>query len=246
MVLQPAQAFRAVLEQLPLRSRRTNSWWEAWAPPKSYPVIPKTLGSLPGDALDDIPSRPYDALVITEAEKGELREEILSLREGPANRGRLAALLTPEGKPLLFKDPGQGLADLTDSFCAVKKFVYDEMSVTMATILNALEKDFEGHEDLRQRLLIQTPRYGRGDPEADAMARRVLDVLSDEASRHRSYFGGVFQMGYGPVSAQWPFGAVLGAFPGGRKAGEPPRTASARPTGLDHQRLSRRTSNPAD
>jgi formate C-acetyltransferase len=53
------------------------------------------------------------------------------------------------------------------------------------------------------------------------MARKLVDVLIDEGRRHKSYFGGDFQLGFGSVSGHWPFGVVLGAFPDGRKVGEP-------------------------
>jgi len=146
-----------------------------------------------------------------------------------------------------------GLADVADSLAAVKKFVFDEKKVSMAELLKALDENFEGHEPLRQTLLTGTPRYGNGNRYADDIAGKVLSVLSDEFSRHKSYFGGSFQPGFGSVSAHWPFGAALGAFPDGRKAGEPltdgigpahrqPQngpTALLRSVGsMDHRRLS--------
>jgi formate C-acetyltransferase len=114
-----------------------------------------------------------------------------------------------------------GLADMADSLAAMKKFVFEEKRVAMVDLLKALEDNFEGHDTLRQILMAQTPRYGNGDAYVDEIARDVLRVLTDEFSRHKSYFGGSFQPGFGSVSGHWPFGAVLGAFPDGRKAGEP-------------------------
>jgi formate C-acetyltransferase len=113
-----------------------------------------------------------------------------------------------------------GLADVVDSLLAIKKFIYDDQTVSMEQMLQALEDNFEGHEILHQILLTRTPRYGRGDQAADDMARKVLEVMADECDRHRSYYGGRFQVGFGSVSAHMPFGMVLGAFPDGRKAGE--------------------------
>jgi formate C-acetyltransferase len=114
-----------------------------------------------------------------------------------------------------------GLADVADSLAAIKKFVFEEKTISMVELLKALDDNFEGHEALRQTLLTRTPRYGNGNKYADDIARKVLWVLTDEFSRHKSYYGGAFQPGFGSVSAHWPFGAVLGAFPDGRKAGEP-------------------------
>jgi len=114
-----------------------------------------------------------------------------------------------------------GLADVADSLAAIKKFVFEDKTISMAELLKALEDDFQGHEPLRQTLLTRTPRYGNGDDYADEIAKKVLWVLTDEFKKHKSYYGGAFQPGYGSVSAHWPFGAVLGAFPDGRRAGEP-------------------------
>ncbi len=114
-----------------------------------------------------------------------------------------------------------GLADVADSLIAVKKLVFEEKQVDLDRLLQALEANFEGHEALRQMLIHRAPHYGNDDGYADEMARRVVDVLTDEGRRHKSYFGGDFQLGFGSVSGHWPFGVVLGAFPDGRKAGEP-------------------------
>jgi pyruvate formate-lyase/glycerol dehydratase family glycyl radical enzyme len=114
-----------------------------------------------------------------------------------------------------------GLADVADSLIAVKKMVFEEKQVSMDRLLQALEVDFEGEEALRRMLINRCPHYGNDDDYADEMARKVVDVLTDEGRRHGSYFGGNFQLGFGSVSGHWPFGAVLGAFPDGRKAGEP-------------------------
>lgn len=114
-----------------------------------------------------------------------------------------------------------GLADIADSLAAVKKFVFEEKAISMSDLMQALDDNFDGHETIRQMLLNGTRRYGNGDSYVDEIARKVLWVLRDECGRHKSYFGGNFQPGFGSVSGHWPFGAVLGAFPDGRKAGEP-------------------------
>lgn len=114
-----------------------------------------------------------------------------------------------------------GLADVADSLTAVKKLAFEEKRVSMEQLLQALDANFEGHESQRQMLINRAPHYGNDDGYADEMARKVVDVLIDEGRRHKSYFGGDFQLGFGSVSGHWPFGVVLGAFPDGRKAGEP-------------------------
>jgi len=50
-------------------------------------------------------------------------------------------------------------------------------------MLEALRTNFEGREALRQRLL-NLPKFGQDDPEADAMADRVLGVYTAAGNAH--------------------------------------------------------------
>jgi formate C-acetyltransferase len=113
------------------------------------------------------------------------------------------------------------LANVADSLTAIKKFVFEEKSVSMKQLLDAVENNFEGNEVLRQKLMTRAPHYGNDDEYADGMAQRVVGVITDECSHHKSYFGGPFYPGYGSVSSHGPFGSVVGAFPDGRKVGAP-------------------------
>jgi pyruvate formate-lyase/glycerol dehydratase family glycyl radical enzyme len=113
------------------------------------------------------------------------------------------------------------LGNVADSLTAIKKLVFEEKSISMGQLLDAVEKNFEGNEALRQRLITRAPHYGNDDGDADDMARKIVSVISDECSHAKSYFGGPFYPGYGSVSSHGPFGSVMGAFPDGRKAGAP-------------------------
>ena len=49
-------------------------------------------------------------------------------------------------------------------------------------LADALAANFDGHEDLRQRLLNRTPKYGNDDDYADDIAADVFDVYYDAFS----------------------------------------------------------------
>src|SRR4030066_1301756 len=55
---------------------------------------------------------------------------------------------------------GVGIGTMTDSLTAIKYNVYDKRNTTMKELLTALKNNFEGHDKLRLRLLIKTPKYG--------------------------------------------------------------------------------------
>lgn len=116
---------------------------------------------------------------------------------------------------------GIGLADVADSLAAIKKLVFEDKLLTMDTLLNAIESNFEGYEPIRQMLINKAPKYGNDDELADQMAVRVVDIYSDETDKHRSLFGGRFHPGFSSVSSNVPYGTAIRALPNGRKEFEP-------------------------
>lgn len=113
-----------------------------------------------------------------------------------------------------------GQTNVGDSLAAIKKLVFDENSLSMAELLEALEGNFEGQEALRQRLL-QAPKYGNDDDSVDLLVRNALKVFTDEVAKHRNIRGGHFHAGAFPALSHVFFGKKIGATPDGRKAGEP-------------------------
>jgi formate C-acetyltransferase len=113
-----------------------------------------------------------------------------------------------------------GFATAIDSLAAVKKLVFDEGKLSMEELLEATDADFEGKEAIRQ-MCLNAPKYGNGDPYADSIGHDVEELFIRLTRRHRSAFGGELDIRYVTITAHIPFGAVLGATPDGRRAGEP-------------------------
>jgi formate C-acetyltransferase len=114
-----------------------------------------------------------------------------------------------------------GVADTGDSLAAIKKLVFDERRLTMDRLLSALERDFDGCEDVRAMLLHEAPKFGNDDDYVDAITRDAVQHGNREVMRYRNVFGGQAQSGIIAVTAGIPFGSVVGALPSGRKAGQP-------------------------
>jgi formate C-acetyltransferase len=114
-----------------------------------------------------------------------------------------------------------GLADAANSLAAIKKFVFEDKVITLEELLDALDKNFEGKEELRQMLLNRGPKYGRDDKYVDEIARRIADFCAEEPTKYVSPRGCRFISGLYPVSANVPLGLAVGALPSGRKAGMP-------------------------
>lgn len=115
---------------------------------------------------------------------------------------------------------GVGIANAGDSLFAVKKMVFDEQTMTMKELLNLLDSDFEGKEDMRQLLLNKVPKYGNDIPEVDLMVKLATDILFDALKGYETYRGGPFVGALLPVASYVAFGMSTGATPDGRHAGE--------------------------
>ncbi len=113
---------------------------------------------------------------------------------------------------------GVGLASVSDGLAAVKKLCFDEKSVTPSEILEALENDFEGAEDLRKRC-EKAPKFGNDDDTVDLIARHASHVFCREVTQYPCMRGGFYIPELHSVSTHVYFGEVTGATPDGRYAG---------------------------
>lgn len=129
---------------------------------------------------------------------------------------------------------GTGIADLVNSLSAIKKHVYDDKSVTMHELIEAIEHNFEGYEDLRLMLQNTTPMYGNDIEEVDQMAGEMTDFAYDVISKCKSWRGPHFISGLYPVSSHVPHGLVVGALPYGRLAGKALADGCSPDGGTDH------------
>jgi formate C-acetyltransferase len=72
-----------------------------------------------------------------------------------------------------------GLANAADSLLAIRKLVYEDNLLTLPDLVGILRGNWEGREDLRQRVLRRFDFYGNDDAEADAMVRRIFDDYTE-------------------------------------------------------------------
>ena len=113
-----------------------------------------------------------------------------------------------------------GFATAIDSLAAIKKLVFDDKQLTMDELLEALDGNFEGKEAIRQ-MCLNAPKYGNNEPYADRIGRDIEEFGVKLTRRYKTAFGGELDIRYVTITAHVPFGAILGATPDGRKAGEP-------------------------
>ena len=131
---------------------------------------------------------------------------------------------------------GVGVGNVGDSLTAIKKLVFEDKAVTLADLKKGLSTNFEGveMENLRQMLLNRSPKYGNDNALADEIAREGALIYCTEVERYSNPRNGKFQPGLYPVSANVPFGSLVGATPDGRKAGTPLADGVSPVSGMDH------------
>ena len=72
------------------------------------------------------------------------------------------------------------LADASDSLTNIKKYVFDKKTLTLAQLRDILDKDFEGHEHLRLKLLLDKDKYGNNRELPDFFAKDIVDYVCSE------------------------------------------------------------------
>ena len=122
--------------------------------------------------------------------------------------------------PMHWSVYGYGIGTVADSLCAVKKFIFDEKKVTMEEMINALDHNFEGYEELQAMLLKETPSYGNGIDEVDDIAEKVLShftkAVMDLNNRNETdkfvstLFGYFFHIYHGEIAGATPDGRMKG------------------------------------
>lgn len=128
-----------------------------------------------------------------------------------------------------------GNISTSDSLVAIKDLVYDKGKLTLEEVGDALDRDFEGCEEVR-RLLKNAPKYGNNDPIADEMAVRVHEHVCrytrDQAKRVGldSYLVVIINN-----QANTTLGSLTGASADGRRAGETMTNANAPSGGSDRR-----------
>lgn len=115
---------------------------------------------------------------------------------------------------------GTGIATATDSLSAIKKYCFDEKSVSTQDMLKAVENNFEGYEALQKKLRTEAPKMGADDDYADTIATRLLDSFGNAFKDFKNERGGCYRAGTGTAMFYVFHGKGYPATPDGRNKDE--------------------------
>lgn len=116
---------------------------------------------------------------------------------------------------------GVGIGTITDSLSAIKYHVFERNALSLSELINILDKNFEGNENVRQMLLNKTSKYGNDDDYADDLMKEVFNAYYDEVNGRPSVKGGTYRIDMLPTTCHVYFGSVIGATSDGRLAYQP-------------------------
>lgn len=177
---------------------------EAFFKQLSYLIKHSVVGSITAQRIHaEMVPRPYLSLLVDGCmEKG------LDLSRGGA-KYNLGPVLT-----------GIGVADSANSLAALKKLVFEDKKYSLRDFAQAMEKNWQGFEQMRKDAL-DCPKYGNDDDYVDDIATELTEFYYKETSGYTDIFGSKFNSAFMGISNYIPAGSVIGATPDGRLAKSP-------------------------
>lgn len=112
-----------------------------------------------------------------------------------------------------------GFANLADSLMALKNVCYDKKLYTLTEVIDALKNNWQGYEKIRSALM-KSPYFCDGSHKSEAFCKKLNDDLCKIALKYHTITGERFDPAYLVYVEFMHYGAVSGATPDGRFAGD--------------------------
>lgn len=113
-----------------------------------------------------------------------------------------------------------GAANLADSLVAIEKCVFKDHDLSMEELVRVLDRNFEGAERIRQMLINKPAKFGNDDEHVDAVYKEMLQFIAKNVQSWHDSRGGYYSFSNLSQTVNVSHGAVCGATPDGRLAGE--------------------------
>jgi formate C-acetyltransferase len=126
-------------------------------------------------------------------------------------------------------------ATTVDSILAVKELVFDKKEATISDFKNALDRNWQGYEWLREKALRADRKYGINDEMADAYASALHRWISIYITGQKNSRGSVYKTGAPSTLHFISQGKSTKATPDGRRMGEELSKNSAPVIGMERR-----------
>lgn len=117
----------------------------------------------------------------------------------------------------------EGLADTADSLINIKHFVFDIRKYTMAQVVDALARNFEGYEEMYRDFNNSKLKFGNDMEEVDALCAEIVKHYFTELQKYKTFRdseNGTYGGGLSTFQRTARYGGSLGASASGRRSGD--------------------------
>jgi len=135
----------------------------------------------------------------------------------------------------VFSPHAGGLPDTANALLAIRKLIYEDRTMPLAGLVDLLRRNWQGEEALRLQVRTRYPVFGNGDPEADALAKRVYDAFIDAIEAVHERNGVLRPAGISTFGREIEWRAQRGASAAGSRAGDILATNFSPSPGTDRQ-----------
>ena len=94
---------------------------------------------------------------------------------------------------------GCGLAVTANCFAVIKKLVFEDKVTTMSELIDALNANWEGYEELRAKAQA-VPKYGNDIDYVDSIAKELADYYYHDVTSYKDYYGHTFTTAFMGIS----------------------------------------------
>jgi pyruvate formate-lyase/glycerol dehydratase family glycyl radical enzyme len=127
---------------------------------------------------------------------------------------------------------GVGTSNVGDALAAIKKLIFDDKKYTGRQLLEAINKDWEGYEPLRNEVINSVSKFGNDEPYVDELTRWATSLycrrVNEGINPRGKYVAGLW-----PMTLHVIMGLQTAATLDGRKKGEPLADGISPRQGLD-------------
>ena len=126
-----------------------------------------------------------------------------------------------------------GVSNVVDSLMVIEKLVFTDKKLTIKELLDIVDNNYEGKEDLRQYIINKVPHYGVNNPEVDKYATMVSEAIRGACKGINTYRNSFLVPGTFTYIENATLGRVTQATPDGRLKGTPLAASSSATAGRE-------------
>ncbi len=115
---------------------------------------------------------------------------------------------------------GTGISCAADSMAALEKYVFTEKRWSLSRVIEAIDRDFAGEDEMCAALRYEAPKCGRDDCADDHLVY-LTEAFSSSLAGRKNCRGGIWRAGTGSAMFYLWHAAALPASPDGRRKDEP-------------------------